>query len=184
MKLEQLIALFILIIISPFFILISLIIKYETKGDAIFWSRRYGARKKIFLMPKFRSMITSAPLASTQTLQKSHLYVTKFGKIIRKTSIDELPQLWSIFTGKMSFIGPRPLLSTEKKLLSEREKFNGNFIKPGLTGWAQVNGRDKISPKKKMEYEKFYIENKSFLLNLKIIIRTFTILFNFKNISH
>jgi O-antigen biosynthesis protein WbqP len=184
MKLEPLIALAILVMISPFLIFIILIIKFESKGPALFWSKRYGLSKNIFYMPKFRSMIIDTPIASTQTLKRPELYVTKFGNLIRKTSVDELPQLWSIVLGNMSFIGPRPLLSTEKKLLSQREKFKGNDIKPGITGWAQVNGRDNNSPKKKIEYEKFYVANKSFLLDVKIILKTFIILLNFKNITH
>ena len=184
MKLEPLIALTILVLISPFLILIMLIIKLESKGPALFWSKRYGLNKNTFYMPKFRSMIIDTPIASTQTLKKPELYVTQFGNIIRKTSLDELPQLWSIVLGKMSFIGPRPLLSTEKKLLSQREVFKGNNIKPGITGWAQVNGRDKNSPKKKIEYEKFYLANRSYFMDIKIILKTFSILFNFKNINH
>ena len=184
MKLEPLIALAILVIISPFLIFIMLIIKLESKGPALFWSKRYGLNKNIFYMPKFRSMIIDTPISSTQTLKAPELYVTKFGNVVRKTSVDELPQLWSVVLGNMSFIGPRPLLSTEKKLLSQREAFKGNNIKPGITGWAQVNGRDNNSPKKKIEYEKFYLANKSFLMDVKIIFKTFIILFNFKNITH
>ena len=184
MRLEPLIALALLIIISPFLILITLIIKFQSKGPTLFWSKRYGLKKHIFYMPKFRSMMTNTPIASTQTLKKPELYITKVGRIIRKTSVDELPQLWSIVTGRMSFIGPRPLLSTERRLLSAREKFKGNNIRPGITGWAQVNGRDNNSPKKKIEYEKFYLANKSFIMDIKIILKTFAILFNFKNITH
>ena len=106
MKLEPLIALTILVIISPFLILIMLIIKLESKGPALFWSKRYGLNKNIFYMPKFRSMIINTPISSTQTLKTPELYVTKFGNVIRKTSVDELPQLWSIILGDMSFIGP------------------------------------------------------------------------------
>ena len=184
MKLEPLIALTILVIISPFLILIMLIIKLESKGPALFWSKRYGLNKNIFYMPKFRSMIVDTPIASTQTLKTPELYVTKFGNVIRKTSVDELPQLWSIVLGNMSFIGPRPLVSTEKKLLSLRETFKGNNIKPGITGWAQVNGRDNNSPKKKIEYEKFYLANRTPFMDIKIILKTISILFNYKNITH
>jgi len=184
MRLEKLIALTILMLIFPFLILMAIIIKIESPGNILFWSKRYGVNKKIFLMPKFRSMKVSAPISSTQTFKNPDLFITKFGKIMRKMSIDELPQLWSIVTGEMSFIGPRPLLSTEKKLLAEREKFKGNTIKPGLTGWAQVNGRDKNSPKEKINYERFYIKNKSFFLDFKIIFKTLIIIFNFRNITH
>ena len=184
MKIQPLIAIFLLIILSPLLILIMLVIKFESKGPVLFWSKRYGIDRKMFFMPKFRSMIKNTPIASTQTLKKPNQYITNFGKIIRKTSVDELPQLWSIIIGKMSFIGPRPLLSTEKKLLSERGKFKGNDLKPGITGWAQVNGRDTNSPQMKMKYEKYYIENKSFFLNCKIILKTFFIVFRLKNITH
>lgn len=184
MIIERAIAVIILIVILPILILVSFLIKIESNGSLLFWSKRYGLKKKIFYMPKFRSMTTNAPITSTQTFKNPEQYITNVGKIIRKTSIDELPQLWSIITGNMSFIGPRPLLSTEKRLLSEREKFFGNDIKPGITGWAQVNGRDKNSPQKKIEYEKFYLENKSLILNLKILLKTFIILINFKNITH
>ena len=184
MKIENLIAFVLLIILCPFLVLIILLIKLDAKGPALFWSKRYGFNKKIFFMPKFRSMIISAPVSSTQTFKNPDLYITSIGRIIRKTSIDEIPQLWSIVTGEMSFIGPRPLLFTEKKLLSERERFEGNNLKPGITGWAQINGRDSNSPKKKMEHEKFYIKNRSLILNIKIIFKTFIILLNFKNITH
>ena len=184
MSFESLIAFILLLILSPLMIIVILLIKLETRGPSIFWSKRYGLNKKIFLMPKFRSMILNTPIASSQTLKKPNQYITFFGKIIRKTSFDELPQLWSIITGEMSFIGPRPLLSTEKKLLSEREKFRGNQIKPGITGWAQVNGRDQNSPQMKIKHEKYYIENNSIYLKCKIILKTFILLLQFKNIRH
>ena len=183
-KIEPIIAFILLMLLLPFLLLVALIIKIETRGNVLFWSRRYGKRKKLFFMPKFRSMVTNTPIASTQTLKEPEQYITKVGNFIRKTSIDEIPQLWSIIMGKMSFIGPRPLLYTEKKLLSEREKFNGNNLNPGITGWAQVNGRDNNSPKKKIEYEKYYLENKSINLDIKILLKTITIFFNFKNIAH
>ena len=154
-KIEPIIAFILLILLLPFLLLVALIIKIDTRGNVLFWSRRYGKRKKLFFMPKFRSMVTDTPIASTQTLKKPEQYITKVGSFIRKTSIDEIPQLWSIVMGKMSFIGPRPLLYTEKKLLSEREKFNGNNLNPGITGWAQVNGRDNNSPKKKLNTKNF-----------------------------
>ena len=183
-KIEPMVALVLLTLLLPFLLLIALIIKIETRGNILFWSRRYGKKKILFLMPKFRSMVTYTPIASTQTLKEPERYITKVGRFIRKTSIDEIPQLWSIIMGKMSFIGPRPLLYTEKKLLSEREKFNGNNLNPGITGWAQVNGRDNNNTKKKIEHEKFYLDNRSINLDIKIILKTITIIFNFKNIAH
>lgn len=183
-RIEAFIALILLVLLLPLFIITAIAIKFETKGSILFWSKRYGIKKKIFLMPKFRSMVNETPIASTQTLIKPEKYITQVGKFIRKTSIDELPQLWSVLKNDMSFIGPRPLLSTERNLLSQRETFHGNNLRPGITGWAQVNGRDNNSPKKKIEYEKFYIKNKSLILDFKIILKTFMIIFKYKNISH
>ena len=183
-KFEMVIALVMIILLFPFMFFTAVLIKIESKGPFLFWSKRYGISKNLFYMPKFRSMSINTPIVTTRRLINPDVYITRVGKIIRKTSIDELPQLWSIFIGDMSFIGPRPLLWTEKRLLSQREKFKGNSIKPGITGWAQVNGRDMNSPQKKIEHEKFYIKNKSIILNIKIIAKTLIILLSFKNIAH
>ena len=165
-------------------ILIVFLIKFSSKGKILFWSDRIGLNNKIFKMPKFRSMIDNTPLVATHCLKESNIFITPIGKFIRRTSIDEIPQLWSIFIGDMSFVGPRPALYSQFDLIELRTIHNIHLIKPGLTGWAQINGRDEITIQKKIELDYYYLINKSFLLDILIIIKTFFKVILFKNISH
>jgi exopolysaccharide biosynthesis polyprenyl glycosylphosphotransferase len=155
-------------------LVIALIIKLNSKGPVLFWQKRVGLNKKTFMMPKFRSMRTDAEKFGAQWAEKDDPRITKVGKIIRKTRIDEIPQLFNILKGDMSIIGPRP------ERPSFTEEFNQEIpgfvnrlaVKPGLTGWAQVNGGYEITPKEKLIEDIYYIKNRSILLDLKILFKT------------
>lgn len=181
---EILVSLTILIIFSLFFLIITFLIKYKDKGTILHWSKRIGLNNKIFYMPKFRTMSYNTPNLATHLLKNPDDYITPVGKFLRKTSLDELPQLYSILLGDMTFVGPRPALFNQYDLIRERSKLGIQMLKPGITGYAQINGRDDISIKKKIEYDYFYLNNKSTIFDLKIIILTFTSIIKRKNISH
>ena len=173
----------ILISIFPMFF-ISLLIKIGSKGPIIHWSKRIGKNNEIFEMPKFRTMLVNTPSKATHLLENPESWITIEGKYLRKYSLDELPQLWSIFTGKMSFVGPRPALHNQKDLIDLRTKFKIHFLAPGLTGLAQISGRDELSIKKKVKFDLEYMEKKKLLLDLKIILFTFKNAFLSADISH
>ena len=181
---DILISLTLLLILFFPMLIIAILIKLESPGPSIFLSKRFGKDNKFFLMPKFRTMKIDTPQVATHLLINSEEYLTKFGKLLRKASLDELPQLWSIFKGDMTFIGPRPALFNQNDLINLRMKYNIHSLKPGLTGWAQVNGRDDISINDKVKMENFYLKNQSFVLNLKIIYLTFFKVVKMKDIKH
>lgn len=169
---------FLLLILFPILIFVSIIIKVESKGPIIYKAKRVGKNEKEFLLFKFRSLKSNAPNnLSSKDIDRS-LYITKIGKIIRRTSIDELPQLLNVLKGEMSLIGPRPCFSTEKKLIDLRRKHNVFSIKPGLSGLAQINGRDETAEivEKKVLNDKEYIKNFSFTQDIKIFFSTIFII--------
>lgn len=154
-------------------LVIALIIKLDSEGPVFFWQKRVGVNKKTFMMPKFRSMRTDAPAnMPTHLLNDPEVWITKVGKVLRKTSLDELPQLISIFKGDMSIIGPRPALWNQTDLLEERDKYGANDIRPGLTGWAQINGRDELPIDVKAKYDGEYVKNLSFSMDVKCFFGT------------
>lgn len=162
-----------LIILFPFFIIFSVIIKLESKGPIFFKQERIGKDKKHFMIYKFRTMRTDTPKdMPTHMLKGAESYITKFGGFMRKTSIDELPQLINILKGEMAIIGPRPALWNQDDLIEERDKYNANSIKPGLTGWAQVNGRDELEIPVKAKYDGEYLEKMSFIFDSKVFFKT------------
>tara|TARA_Y100000768_G_C23832966_1_gene612311 strand:+ start:249 stop:809 length:561 start_codon:yes stop_codon:yes gene_type:complete len=173
----------ILLLFIPMLV-ISFIIRLESNGPSIYWSKRVGQYSKLFLMPKFRSMKINTPQLATHLMQDSNEFITPFGSFIRKNSIDELPQLYSIFKGDLSFVGPRPALFNQKDLIKLRKEHNLDKLKPGLTGWAQVNGRDRISIEKKVQFEIEYLNKKNFMFDLYIILVTIKLIFLRNNISH
>lgn len=185
---KRIIEIFFALILSLFFIipiiLISITIKLTTFESVLHWSKRVGKDNKIFLMPKFKTMINNTPNVATHMLENPNNYVTTFGKFLRKYSLDELPQLYSIFYGHMTFIGPRPALFNQTDLIELRTKFNIHLIKPGITGWAQVNGRDNLTIEEKVNYDHYYFKNKNMLFNNKILVMTLTKSLLKKNISH
>lgn len=154
-------------------LILGLIVKLDSKGPILFWQKRVGMHKEIFMMPKFRSMYTETPAeVPTHLLNDPDRWITPVGKIYRKLSIDELPQLWSIFTGKMSFIGPRPALWNQDDLIAERDKYGANDVRPGLAGWAQVNGRDELEIPVKAKLDGEYAEKLCFLFDCKCFLKT------------
>lgn len=161
-----------LIILAPVLIMIAICIKLEGLGPIIFAQRRAGMKDVEFKMYKFRTMIVGTPEIATDKLRDSTSYVTKVGYYLRKYSLDELPQLFNIFRGDMSFVGPRPALYNQYDLREKRNKLGISTIKPGLTGWAQINGRDDIMLDEKVNLDLYYLQKRSFLFDLKIIYRT------------
>ena len=178
-----LILIIVLIFLLPILI-ISIIIKLESKGPVIHWSKRIGLNNKIFLMPKFRTMKINTINVATHLLVDSDNHITKFGKFLRKTSLDEFPQFFSILKLDMNFVGPRPALFNQDDLISLRTIKDIHKIRPGITGLAQINGRDNISIEEKIDLDELYLIEKSHLMNIKIILLTIFSIFNFKNIKH
>ena len=150
----------------------------------IHWSRRIGKNNAEFLMPKIRTMEIGTPNVATDLLDDPDRHITKIGSILRKYSIDEIPQIWSILRGEMSFVGPRPALYNQYSLIKLRNLNGIDNLKPGLTGWAQINGRDDISIEKKVQLEQEYLYKRSTLFDIEIIIKTFTNVLFSKGVSH
>jgi O-antigen biosynthesis protein WbqP len=153
-------------------ILIVLLVKMSSSGPVLYWSDRVGINNQIFKMPKFRTMRTDTPAVATHLLGNSDDYMIPVGSFVRKFSLDELPQLWSIIKGDMSFVGPRPALYNQDDLINMRTINGLHEIMPGITGWAQINGRDDIPIPQKVEYDAYYMDKKSFFFDLKILYRT------------
>lgn len=166
------------------FVLIATGIRLTSSGPAIYWSDRVGANNRIFRMPKFRTMKLGTPVVTTHLLPDPDAYITSFGKYLRITSLDELPQLWSILIGDMSVVGPRPALYNQGDLIALRSEAGVQKITPGLTGWAQVNGRDALAIAEKARLDEAYMRDQSFLLDIKIIFLTFDRVIRCQGISH
>jgi O-antigen biosynthesis protein WbqP len=162
-----------IVILSPIFIITSILIKVESRGSIIFKQIRVGKDSKPFYIYKFRSMKTDAPNMATNDLKNPEVYITRVGKFIRKTSIDELPQLFNILKGDMSIVGPRPVIEKEYDLLQLRRECYVDKIKPGVTGWAQINGRDNLDAEEKVKYDKEYLYNRSIKFDIYILLKTF-----------
>ena len=154
-------------------LLIALLVIFTSKGPVIFWSKRVGRNNHLFLMPKFRSMRVDAPEVATHLLNNPDQWLTPVGPFLRKSSLDELPQMWSIFKGDMSFVGPRPALYNQDDLIELRTLAGVHMLKPGLTGWAQVNGRDELPIPEKVKLDQVYLQRQSFWFDAYIIWMTF-----------
>ena len=167
-----------LIILAPLSLIIVLAIKIDSQGPVFFKQKRLGINKKYFNILKFRTMKVDTPKNTpTHLLENPEIWITRVGKFLRKTSLDELPQLINILKGEMSIVGPRPALWNQADLISLREDFGINDILPGLTGWAQVNGRDDLSVVEKVKLDHEYLENLSFKMDLKCFLKTFANIF-------
>ena len=166
------------------YILLVIAIKFSSKGPVLYWSSRVGVNNKLFNMPKFRSMKEDTPIIATHLIIRPEEYLTRIGRFIRRSSLDELPQLYSIIKGDMSFVGPRPALFNQDDLIALRSKKGIDKLLPGVTGLAQINGRDELSISEKVIFEIEYLENRSFWLDLKIIFMTFIKVINNNGISH
>jgi len=163
---------------------VALLIKLTSKGPAVYWSNRVGRNNQIFRMPKFRTMQIDTPAVATHLLQDPSQYLTPIGPFLRKSSLDELPQLWSILCGDMSFVGPRPALFNQDDLISMRSTHQVHTLLPGLTGWAQINGRDEIPIPQKVELDVYYLQHHSFILDLRILMLTFLKVIRRADVSH
>jgi len=162
-----------LIILIPFFIIFAIVIKLESKGPVFFKQKRIGKNKEFFMIYKFRTMKTDTPKdMPTHMLNNAESYITKFGGFMRRTSIDELPQIINILKGDMSIIGPRPALWNQDDLIEERDKYNANDVRPGLTGLAQISGRDELEIPIKAQIDGEYISKMSLLIDAKIFFKT------------
>jgi O-antigen biosynthesis protein WbqP len=155
------------------FVLVWLAVRFTSRAPALFWSDRIGQYNTLFKMPKFRSMSVGTPIVATHLLSNPKDYLTPIGSFLRKSSLDELPQLWNILRGDMSFVGPRPALFNQYDLIKLRSARGIHRLKPGLTGWAQVNGRNNLSIKEKVAFDEEYMKKKSFVFDLKILYLTF-----------
>ena len=177
-------SIFLILLFFPFLIIISILIKLDSAGPIIFQSLRVGQNNKDFYMLKFRTMKEGTKLVETKKIKKVNKKITKIGKILRRLSLDELPQLFNVVKGEMSIVGPRPAIKSQKLLIKKRLKLKISQIRPGITGLAQINGRDKISEKKKLHFDYLYLKKYDIFFDIKILFKTiFLVIFN-KDISH
>ncbi len=165
-------------------VLLAISVRLTSRGPALYWSERVGRNNTIFKMPKFRSMQIGTPAVATHLLSNPDSYLTPIGSFLRKSSLDELPQLWSIIKGDMSFVGPRPALFNQYDLIELRTRSGVHQLVPGLTGWAQVNGRDELPIPQKVALDIVYLTHKSLLLDLKIIVLTALKVLRRDNVTH
>jgi O-antigen biosynthesis protein WbqP len=182
--LNKLFAFILIILFSPFFLLVAIAILVEDGFPVLFTQKRVGINYTFFSIYKFRSMKKNTPNVATHLLNKPDQYLLKIGKFIRKTSLDELPNLINIIKGEMVFVGPRPALYNQDDLMALRVATRVSKLKPGITGWAQINGRDEISISDKVKLEQEYMGKKSVLFDIEIIIKTFTNVLFSKGVSH
>ena len=165
-------------------LVVAALVRLTSKGPALYWSARVGRNNSIFKMPKFRSMQVGTPAVATHLLSNPDAYLTPIGSFLRKSSLDELPQLWSILKGDMSFVGPRPALFNQQDLIELRTKVGVHELLPGLTGWAQINGRDELPIPQKVALDVEYLYRQSFWLDIKIILLTAWKVLRRDNVTH
>ena len=173
----------IVIFALPMF-LIAILVRITSTGPVLYWSNRVGLKNQIFRMPKFRTMRVDAPVVATHLLNGPERYLTPIGSLLRKSSLDELPQLWSILKGDMSFVGPRPALFNQDDLITLRTEKGVHELLPGLTGWAQVNGRDELPIPLKVELDAEYLKRRSLLFDLKVLWMTAVKVLTRDGVSH
>lgn len=169
---DSMVSLLAIIILMPLFVVVAIWIWLDSPGPILFVQRRIGVNDGEFLMYKFRTMKMGTPEVATDKLQNSQSYITKSGYYLRKYSVDELPQLFNVLLGHMSLVGPRPALYNQFDLRQMRKEVGIDKIRPGVTGWAQVNGRDELSLQEKVNYDLFYLQRQSILLDIKILVMT------------
>jgi O-antigen biosynthesis protein WbqP len=181
---DLILGLSIALVLAPLILFVATLVRLTSRGSALYWSDRVGKKNQIFKMPKFRSMRIGTPVIATHLLQDPKAHLTPIGSFLRKSSLDELPQLWSILVGDMSFVGPRPALFNQHDLIELRTKCGVDGLLPGLTGWAQVNGRDELSNPQKVALDQYYLINKSIYLDIQIMWLTFIKVFRGDGVSH
>lgn len=177
-------SLFALLFLLVPILLVALLVRITSVGPVIYWSDRVGRNNKIFKMPKFRTMRVDTPAVATHLLDNPNQFLTPIGSFLRKSSLDELPQLWSILHGDMSFVGPRPALFNQDDLITLRTAYGVHKLVPGLTGWAQVNGRDELPIPEKVKLDAEYMQQQSFLTDIKIIFLTFVKVLRSEGVQH
>lgn len=177
-------AIFVSVFLLIPFSLIALTVKVTSKGPIFYWSDRVGRDNKIFIMPKFRTMRMNTPAVATHLLENPAQYLTPVGSFLRKSSLDELPQLWSILKGDMSFVGPRPALFNQDDLIALRTEAGVHHLVPGLTGWAQVNGRDELPISEKVLWDIEYLNRQNFCFDLRILVLTVENVLLGKHVAH
>jgi O-antigen biosynthesis protein WbqP len=177
-------ALFLLVALFSPMLVIALLLKATSEGPALHWSKRVGRDNVFFRMPKFRTMRVDAPQVATHLFTDPSAYITRVGAFLRKTSLDELPQIYSILKGDLSFVGPRPALFNQSDLIALRTAHQIHKLMPGLTGWAQINGRDKLTISEKVRFECEYLEKRSFYFDLIILVRTLTATLRGSGVKH
>jgi O-antigen biosynthesis protein WbqP len=163
---------------------VAVMVRITSPGPALYWSDRVGRKNRLFRMPKFRSMRTDTPAVATHLLGNPDAYLTPIGGFLRKSSLDELPQLWSILRGDMSFVGPRPALFNQDDLIELRIRHGVDVLRPGLTGWAQINGRDELPIPEKVAFDIEYLHRQSFIFDLRILAMTLLKVARRDGISH
>ncbi len=178
------IAVILLCFLSLPILVVGLMVKLTSKGPALYWSDRVGVDNTIFRMPKFRTMHIHTPPVATHLMENSEAYLTPIGTFLRKFSLDELPQLYSVLKGDISFVGPRPALYNQDDLIELRTGKGIHTLIPGITGWAQVNGRDELPIPVKVEFDEYYLKNRSFFLDLKILWMTFIKVLKREGVMH
>lgn len=178
------VSLLILLVLAWPMLLVALMVKLTSSGPVLYWSDRVGRNNVIFKMPKFRTMRTETPAVATHLLNDPDRYLTPIGKFLRRTSLDELPQLYSILVGDMSVVGPRPALYNQDDLIELRIRQGVHQLTPGLTGWAQINGRDELPIPVKVDFDAYYLNNRSFFFDLRIIFLTLLKVLRSDGVSH
>jgi O-antigen biosynthesis protein WbqP len=165
-------------------LVIAVLVRLTSKGPALYWSDRVGVDNKIFKMPKFRAMRIDTPAVATHLLENPNEYLTPIGPFLRKTSLDELPQLWSVLNGNMSFVGPRPALFNQDDLIALRTAKGVHRLIPGITGWAQINGRDELPIPVKVEFDVYYLKHRSMMFDIKILFLTLFKVLRSEGVKH
>ena len=181
---DLILAIFLFLVLLISLLLIAVLVIATSKGPALYWSDRVGKNNKIFKMPKFRSMLTDTPAVATHLLDNPDVYLSSIGGFLRSTSLDELPQLFSVLKGDMSFVGPRPALYNQDDLITLRTEKGVDKLLPGITGWAQVNGRDELSIPDKVALDAEYLNRQSFWFDIKILWMTFLKVVKRDGVSH
>ena len=177
-------ALLLLSILAVPMVLLAITVIISSKGPALFWTERVGQNCKLFLMPKFRTMYLNTPISPTDQLKDPNSHITKLGHFLRRTSLDELPQLYSVLTGDMSLVGPRPVLPSQEYLVQKRQETGVYALRPGITGWAQINGRDDVCDDDKVSFDSEYVQRQSTMFDILILCRTISYVLGSKGIRH
>jgi O-antigen biosynthesis protein WbqP len=183
-RVDVIIALLLLAAFGIPMLIIALLVRLTSSGPAWYWSDRVGKNNKLFKMPKYRTMRIDTPAVATHLLKNPDQYLTSIGGFLRTTSIDELPQLFSILKGDMSFVGPRPALFNQDDLIKFRTEKQVHLLTPGLTGWAQINGRDELPIPDKVAFDEYYLSHRSFLFDMKILLLTFVKVLRGEGVQH